>query len=64
MYKLKKTSHDFEEVDGPFAGRKYAAGKAYEEEDIPPGKLTMFEALDTKVAASATEKKDDGGKGK
>ncbi|MDN3515366.1 MAG: hypothetical protein NG747_13340 [Candidatus Brocadia sp.] len=31
MYRLKPNTPDFEVVDGPFAGRKYKAGKVYAE---------------------------------
>ncbi len=41
MYQLKKET--FSEKDGKFEGRTYVRGRTYRKEEIPEGKLWMFE---------------------
>jgi hypothetical protein len=43
MYRLKKGIEAFSVVEGPMAGRAFAAGKTYEE--IPPQEAEKFEEI-------------------
>jgi hypothetical protein len=62
MYRLKKTSHAFEIVDGPFARRKYLHGLLYAE--IPPEHKGRFDSIEAeaKPAAEAAPKAEGGKK--
>jgi len=66
MYRLKKTSADFEVVDGPFAKRKYLQGQTYTE--IPPEHRDRFETVEVRpearTAAAEAAPKAEGGKKK
>lgn len=44
MHKLKPNVPDFEVVDGPFSGRKYKAGEAYNE--VPENEKHKFIATE------------------
>jgi hypothetical protein len=43
QYRLKSNEAPFEIVDGPMAGRKFAAGVIYEE--VPPQEAHRFEEI-------------------
>ncbi|NLT24651.1 MAG: hypothetical protein GXX82_16535 [Syntrophorhabdus sp.] len=44
QYRLKPNEPDIEIVDGPFARKKFVAGRVYTE--IPPKEAARFEAVD------------------
>ena len=58
MYRLKKGIEKFQVVDGPFAGRKFEAGKAYDE--IPAGKAKKFEKIPAPAAGETGQESKKG----
>jgi hypothetical protein len=55
-YKLKPNMADFEMVDGPFTGRKFEAGKTYE--DVPVTEAHRFISTGHKAREAGPMKRE------
>ena len=57
-YKLKPNEADFEVVDGDFAGRKFEAGKIYN--DIPENEVHKFETAENREPRVESKERKEG----
>ena len=58
-YKLKKGIENFQVVDGPFTGRKFAKDREYSEKEVPPEEKTKFEKIKKEIEAKTEKQKPE-----